>query len=389
MNLVREQSNKRSAAEAGCSAAPPASKRAAIATALTLRAAATATGLRATALKMVLQRATATAQASPGARDRAATAASRASDRARAATAAARAATDTAQRLVAPGLQRIYSRKRAVQASRRGVTVASAAAMTHKQLSNRLQDEVAIKSMKLVLFRICVLTAAGREFLPHGVDNKNLNVRVFLASFLVTSFPLVVFESIHKLEQDLIERSRAMLAIFDALHTALLHGGTAEAHAAAVRSAIKFPLALHEYLQAFQAWKKPDERKITDRIAHALDALYKAEDILQGEPGGPVLEATRADFRAQQRRLRQKFSQIAGKEALEVPTHCRRSLRPPPPPHPPPSLPLSLAGSCSNTLVDPIHPTLAPDPRPSALHPQPPGLRRAAHCGWEASAPRV
>jgi len=251
-----------------------------------------------------------------------------------AATAAATATATAEERLAASDLQRFYSRRLALQVSRRGVTVASANAMPFEGLSKLLRNTVVIKSMKLLLHRICVLTTAGTRFMPPGAETKNVNVRVFLAAFLMTSYPDNVFESVNQLETELIMCAHEMLAIFEALSTALRAPATAEAHRVAVHTALGFPLALHNYLKAFQAWKLPDEKKLTDRIAHALEALYAAEDQLgkqdtNGNGGAPVDEAAlRAEFRGQQQRLRQKLTQIAGEKAVQVVSFAHTPLIP-------------------------------------------------------------
>jgi hypothetical protein len=239
------------------------------------------------------------------------------------------------RRLAASASQRIYSRKLAVQAARHGVTVASAKGMPLKQLSQLLRNTVAIRCMKLVLHRICVLTAAGAQFVSRGEETKNVNVRVFLAAFMITFKPDEVFESIHKnsLEEDLIRCGSEMLAVFSALFTALRAPATTEAHRATVAAGLGFHLVLHNYLKAFQAWKLPDEKKITARITHALGALYAAEDHLMeeqeeeehstnGSGGGAACDNSkqRAEYREQQERLREKLFQIAGEKAVKVPS---------------------------------------------------------------------
>jgi len=124
-----------------------------------------------------------------------------------------------------------------------------------------------------------------------------------------------VFEQVDNLEKDLIKAATAMLEVFDELCGALRALPTGADPAAAVKAALTFPKLLHAYLNAFNAWKRPDEAKLAGRIKHALSALYQAEAHL--EESDPETPALRADFQGQQARLRVKLLQIAGEKALQ------------------------------------------------------------------------
>jgi hypothetical protein len=86
-----------------------------------------------------------------------------------------------------------------------------------------------------------------------------------------------------------------------------------------------FPTMLFEYLKRFNAWKIPDEAKLTCRIKHALIALYQAEEHLP--PDEPVDSKLRVEFRTQITRLRGKLQQIAGPDALSEFDALRKSGR--------------------------------------------------------------
>jgi hypothetical protein len=125
-----------------------------------------------------------------------------------------------------------------------------------------------------------------------------------------------VFEAVNRLEEELKKAALAMLEVFDELCGALRALPPGADPAAAVKAALTFPKLLHAYLTAFQAWKRPDEAKLTERIKHALSALYQAEAHL--EESDPETPALRADFQGQQARLRAKLLQIAGEKALQA-----------------------------------------------------------------------
>ena len=65
----------------------------------------------------------------------------------------------------------------------------------------------------------------------------------------------------------------------------------------------------------WQAWKVPDEQRLTSRIKRALVALYHVEEQLP--PDEPLESKARLGLRTRIDALRAKLSQIAGPESLE------------------------------------------------------------------------
>jgi T-complex protein 11 len=213
-------------------------------------------------------------------------------------------------------MQRFRTHKLASDGEKFGMTSAVAKAITFADLSTQLREPALIKVMKLLLHRVCVLTAEGVRNHPGAEETKNVNVRVFIASFMMAYHASNVFESINKLETDLQAASVAMLNVFDELCLSITSSKRGTDIKDAIKKALSFPGVLHTYLKAFQAWKLPDEAKIADRIRHALTALYQAEDhLVEGDTDTPQL---RREFRVQQERLRSKLVQIAGEKALKT-----------------------------------------------------------------------
>jgi hypothetical protein len=165
-----------------------------------------------------------------------------------------------------------------------GITSTAAKTIPFEQLSTRLRDTSVIKTMKLLLHRVCVLTAEGVRTCPGSEETKNVNVRVFLASFMIAYRSTNVFESMHKRENDLQVAAIEMLKVFDMICYDIYKRSPAADSSQAVKKAINFPGVLHNYLKAFQTWKIADEAKLTARIKHALNALYQAESHLVNTP---------------------------------------------------------------------------------------------------------
>ena len=109
---------------------------------------------------------------------------------------------------------------------------------------------------------------------------KNVNVRVFLASFLVAYHPINTVESINKLETELMTASVAMLQVFDELCLAIISSERGADLKEPIKKALNFPAVLHAYLKAFQAWKVPDEAKSAARIMDAFTASSHSRRML-------------------------------------------------------------------------------------------------------------
>ena len=171
-----------------------------------------------------------------------------------------------------------------------------------------LREKTTIADTKKCLLRFNTLCARRHG---NAAAPETVNVRVFLAAYMIAYRPSHVFESMGPLEQRLFESSIPLLTAFhriaaDVIATKSFQGAAADITAA-------FQGLLHDYLKDFKAWKIPDEAKLTVRIRHALTALYGAQAHLPQDEGETRLTI---EFRTQIERLRGKLAQIAGADAL-------------------------------------------------------------------------
>ena len=146
-----------------------------------------------------------------------------------------------------------------------------------------------------------------------------VNIRVFLAGSMVVYHPTQVFESMGCLDHALLEAAKPLLSTFEKILGAIKEkkgagGATGSFQDEPAELTKDFTTLFVKYLQAFKAWKVPDEAKLTNRIKHALLALYQAGDSLA--PDEPEDSRVRLEFNEQISKLRSKLRQIAGQEAL-------------------------------------------------------------------------
>ena len=191
-----------------------------------------------------------------------------------------------------------------------GASIEYVKSITFDTLVTKLRERPIIEMAQAALHRVHKLTTRR-----HGSPiNFPVNVRVFLAGFMIAYRPTHVFENMGTLETALIEATTPLLTQFEAICKSILDTGSfRNVPHALTRS---FPTALYEFLKRFKAWKVPDEQKLTMRIRHALMALYQAQEHLP--PHESEDSVVRTEFRTQIQRLRSKLQQIAGIDALNA-----------------------------------------------------------------------
>lgn len=183
-----------------------------------------------------------------------------------------------------------------------------------EMLVSYLREKETIRITKNCLQRVHILTTLRHGSPPKALGSENVNVRVFLAAFMIAFKPTHVFDSMGVLEQALFESAGPLLTKFQRI----VEATASSASFASVSSDVtfNFPLMLFEYFKRFKAWKVPDEAKLVCRIKHALVALYQAE--LQLPPDEPEDSKLKIEFTTQIVRLRSKLEQISGPDALDA-----------------------------------------------------------------------
>ena len=107
-----------------------------------------------------------------------------------------------------------------------------------------------------------------------------VNVRVFLAAYLIALWPTDVFSEMGVLETQLLEGARAVLARFQTICDAILLSdndalcfGQKMEH----ETSKAFSAELFAYFRLFKEWKVPDEKRLCVRVHNALWELYRAQ----------------------------------------------------------------------------------------------------------------
>lgn len=216
-----------------------------------------------------------------------------------------------------------------------GPTIEHVKSISFEALVVLLREKPVIGASKALLQRIHLLSTFRHGSPSKALSPENVNVRVFLAGFMIAYRPTHVFEAMGTLEQALYESATPLIVAFEKIRDSLRR---AKGNFAQVRHELTkdFPTLLFEFLKRFKAWKVPDEAKLTSRIKHALIALYQAEEHLP--PDEPEDSKLKIEFRTQIERLRSKLQQIAGVDALNQFDERRRSSPSPcsgAAPHPP------------------------------------------------------
>ena len=188
-----------------------------------------------------------------------------------------------------------------------GPTIEHAKSIGFERLITYLREQSTISRCKTCLERLHRLSNIIHR--PTTDRPETVNVRIFMASYMIAAFPSNVFEQMGPMETKLLESAKALLKIYEEiLHSDQL---MRQLPPALTKS---LPVALFAYIRDFKAWKVPDEAKMVGRIRHALGALYDAQMQLPADE--PADSQLNVDFRMQVRRLREKLLTIGGPGAL-------------------------------------------------------------------------
>jgi len=198
-----------------------------------------------------------------------------------------------------------------------GVSSARTAAMEFSpDLTTFLRNKVVVKTAKACLERIHRICNLRNKVGPTpGQEPPRVNVRVFLAIYMIASHPDKVFESLSDpLVQPLRDAASKFLDHFETICSAIRDHPHKAYNELPLDLTQDFGVNLAEYYRAFQAWKGPDEIKLITRIKHALVALFQAYSHLP--PDEPANSQLRLEFCAQVARLLVKLREVGGANAV-------------------------------------------------------------------------
>jgi hypothetical protein len=187
--------------------------------------------------------------------------------------------------------------------------VEEAKAITFEELSEKLRrDDVLDVSGSLLLRFIQLINWNGKRRPNHHVCLTGvINVKIFLAAYMIAARPDRVFESQdEKLEKEVFEASEPLLVCFHQLARNLCERSWAELAGDTDRKQLRTLLCT--YLRTFKAWKIEDEAKLAGRIRHAIRGLESAMETEDANENEPIRE----EILKQHKRLREKLVQIEG-----------------------------------------------------------------------------
>lgn len=147
----------------------------------------------------------------------------------------------------------------------------------------------------------------------NAFSGKQLHIRVFLSSYLIISHPKKVFEYFNTLVHALMEIAKSMLMQYEQICEILCK--KEKDPQKLLESTDGFLAKLFLFMDKFREWKKPDEKVLYSRIKVALSGLIYAKK--HAPHSDPNYAKTIQEINYQIKRLRNKISTIAGKDALE------------------------------------------------------------------------
>ena len=150
--------------------------------------------------------------------------------------------------------------------------------------------------------------------LLHGVNADEpdiINVRVFLASYMIAVYPRNVFDNMGVLENKVQKSAKLLVDNFEKILYSTV--SFLEIPSNITKS---FPFLLFDYLRDFKAWKVPDDAKLVCRIKHSLVGLYQAIRKLPSDE--PKDSRLNTELREHIRVMREKLLEKGGAHELSM-----------------------------------------------------------------------
>jgi hypothetical protein len=194
-----------------------------------------------------------------------------------------------------------------------GLNEADIRALNFEGLVNHLKSPPIVAQAKKMFSRL----RSQARHRHSDVENvgDGFNVRVLLAAYMISFRSTHVFESFGTTEARLLVTAKKMVASMEDITSRYVAGGKGFTWQMIPSEVSKgFLELLRDYSLDFRRWKVPDEARLSQRIRHALVALYNAQGHLPADE--PANSPLNLEFNVQIGRLRAKLLQIAGQTAL-------------------------------------------------------------------------
>lgn len=183
---------------------------------------------------------------------------------------------------------------------------------SYSELVTILLNPNVVKCTKACLQRIHLLCSIRHRDLPI-YKPEAVNVRIFLAGYMMAFHPTSVFESsMGDRETAVFDASTKLFPLFQSILDKVSDNG-AFSDAESTLTEQFLPL-LFQYLRSFEVWKNSGNRTLVSRVQYALIALENTKREIQlSRPSGPEVSAK---LSAEIEKLRANFVKIAGADAL-------------------------------------------------------------------------
>lgn len=187
-----------------------------------------------------------------------------------------------------------------------GINVENINNMAFEDIGALLSEDRVLDTMARVL-RLC-----GLQDMTNGTMGGRGAVRTFLSSYLIITHPKEVLSSNGEQEQDLIAKSRELLAAFEQVTSLLLSGCCSP-------SVISTELqtlceAYNVFFSAFHAWKSHDSSVLTEIMLAQFVELELIWQTVKDDRAGGVADDYREGIRQNQITLLARLKRLVGSE---------------------------------------------------------------------------
>lgn len=175
--------------------------------------------------------------------------------------------------------------------------------------SAAIKDDTVLLVMRPLIERLYAMAIDGEKDIPNEERCGSINISSFMSSYLISSHPTQVFESMGSIETKLVLKAKIMLQFVESMRRNILSNMRM---CLQLKESRGLHEAVSEYMLTFIEWKKYDEKKLMTRISHEFEAFLHVEQELGDDEPDTLHEAVQL----QKRRLIATACRISGPEAL-------------------------------------------------------------------------
>jgi hypothetical protein len=161
-----------------------------------------------------------------------------------------------------------------------GLTIENIKSIDIATLIILLKKKSVILKSKNCLEKIYKLCISRHSFLITDSTPKNINIKEFLAGYMIAYYSNDVLDNMGTLEQALFDATVPLITTFENICRVIYSSDNHSLNDVPLELTKDFPAMLFKYLECFKAWKIVDQQSLVIKIKETLKLLHRAKERL-------------------------------------------------------------------------------------------------------------